>query len=56
MCGRDAIHDTWAEIAAFSKPLTLELPATDPLPNYSDAPTQKGISKNSWLFEETFGT
>jgi putative SOS response-associated peptidase YedK len=47
MCGRDAIHYTWAEIAAFSKPLTLNLPATDPLPTYNHAPTQK-----SWALME----
>jgi putative SOS response-associated peptidase YedK len=42
MCGRDAIHYTWAEIAEFSKPLTLDLPTANLAPSYNHAPTQNG--------------
>lgn len=40
MCGRDAAFFTWAEIHAFSQPLTIETPADEPLPQYNRAPTQ----------------
>ena len=42
MCGRDSFTATWAEVRAFSQPLSVATPATDPLPNYNRAPTQEG--------------
>lgn len=42
MCGRYSIYYTWAQIHAFSQPLTLATPAADPAPRYNVAPTQPG--------------
>jgi putative SOS response-associated peptidase YedK len=42
MCGRDSFTATWAEVRAFSQPLSLATPAMDPVPNYNRAPTQEG--------------
>ena len=42
MCGRDSFAATWAQVHAFSQPLALVTPATDPVPNYNRAPTQEG--------------
>ena len=38
MCGRDSGHYTWAEVHAFSIPLTVIHPKADPAPNYNRAP------------------
>lgn len=42
MCGRDSAFYTWAQIHAFSQPLTLDVALPDPTPNYNRAPTHKG--------------
>jgi putative SOS response-associated peptidase YedK len=42
MCGRYSIFYTWAEVWAFSQPLTIQTPAADPEPRYNLAPTQQG--------------
>jgi putative SOS response-associated peptidase YedK len=47
MCGRYAIFYTWAEIHAFSQPLTIQTPAAEPEPRYNLAPTQQG-----WVIAE----
>lgn len=44
MCGRDSFKATWAEVHAFSQPLSLTTPEDDPVPNYNRAPTQLGWS------------
>lgn len=41
MCGREASFYTWAEVLAFSRPLSFPTPSVDPAPNYNRAPSQK---------------
>jgi putative SOS response-associated peptidase YedK len=40
MCGRFASQYTWREIHAFSAPIGVEVPASDPEPAFNIAPTQ----------------
>jgi putative SOS response-associated peptidase YedK len=42
MCGRYTVAFSWAEVHAFSQPLSLQTPAEDPAPAYNFAPTQRG--------------
>jgi putative SOS response-associated peptidase YedK len=42
MCGRYSIFYSWAEVWAFSQPLTIQTPAADGEPRYDLAPTQHG--------------
>jgi putative SOS response-associated peptidase YedK len=50
MCGRYSIFHTWAEVHAFSQPLTMSVPAAEPEPRYNLAPTQSG-----WVIAEDDG-
>lgn len=40
MCGRYTSHYTWKEIHAFSQPIRVITPASEPEPSYNVAPTQ----------------
>lgn len=40
MCGRYTNTTSWADVHAFSQPLTLQTPADDPAPAWNIAPTQ----------------
>lgn len=42
MCGRDTFMATWAEVQAFSRPLTVHLPDEPPQRTWNRAPTQRG--------------
>jgi putative SOS response-associated peptidase YedK len=42
MCGRDTFTAKWAEVQAFSRPLTVRTPEAEPEPTYNRAPTQRG--------------
>ena len=41
MCGRFTNTTGWAEIHAFSQPLTLRLPTEDPAPAWNIAPMRR---------------
>lgn len=42
MCGRDTFKATWAEVRAFSQPLSVATPDAGPGATYNRAPTQRG--------------